>query len=257
MPKANAQLAPRHFRTACYVIEKGMTMLPMQLCRYQMPAGLPLRLLAGLAAVAGLFFLFLKIWSEVAEGDARALDASILLSLRVAGRPDVPIGPTWLKQSMIEISSLGGTTVLVLLIFAACAYLVIKGARARALMLATATLTGAGAIFLLKNVLGRPRPELIDHLVAAQSMSFPSGHAANSALVYLTIAALAGDVEQDHSVRIYIMAVAMSLTILIGLSRLYLGVHWPSDVAAGWAFGAGWALAWRLAATRYLLGLRS
>ncbi|WP_297320845.1 phosphatase PAP2 family protein [Novosphingobium sp.] len=85
-----------------------------------------------------------------------------------------------------------------------------------------------------------------------QSMSFPSGHAANSALVYLTIAALASDVEPGRSARIYIMAVAMTLTILIGLSRLYLCVHWPSDVAAGWALGAGWALAWRLAAARYL-----
>jgi len=148
---------------------------------------------------------------------------------------------------MVEISSLGGTTVLGMLVFSASGYLVIKGARTRALMLPAATLSGAGAIFLLKNVFGRPRPELVDHLVVAQSMSFPSGHAANSALVYLTIAALASDVEPGRPTRIYIMAVAMGLTILIGLSRVFLGVHWPSDVAAGWTFGAGWALAWRLA----------
>lgn len=222
-------------------------MASLQLSRFQGPFGLPLRLLAGLATVAGLFLLFLKIWAEVVEGDAHAVDAAILLSLRVEGHPNVPIGPTWLKQSMIEISSLGGTTLLGLLIFAACGYLVIKGARTRALTLVTATLSGAGAIFLLKNFFGRPRPELVDHLVAAQSMSFPSGHAANSALVYLTIAALASDVEPGRSTRIYIMAVAITLTILIGLSRLYLGVHWPSDVAAGWTLGAAWALAWRLA----------
>ena len=226
-------------------------MASLQLPRFQDPTGLPLRLLAGLATIAGLVSLFLKIWAEVAEGDTRAVDSAILLSMRIAGHPNVPIGPTWLKQSMIEISSLGGTTLLSLLIFAACGYLLIKGARTRALMLAAATLSGAAAIFLLKNVFGRPRPELVDHLVAAQSMSFPSGHAANSALVYLTIAALASDVEPGRSVRIYIMAVAMSLTILIGLSRLYLGVHWPSDVVAGWALGAAWALAWRLAATRF------
>ena len=213
--------------------------------------GSPFRLLTGLASIAGLFFLFVKIWAEVVEGDTRAIDAAILLSLRVAGHSDVPIGPAWLVPSMIEISSLGGTTVLGLLIFSACGYLVIKGARPRALMLATATLSGAGAIFLLKNVFGRPRPELVDHLVIVQSMSFPSGHAANSALVYLTIAALASDAEPGRSARIYIMAVAILLTILIGLSRLYLGVHWPSDVAAGWALGAGWALAWRFAVTRY------
>lgn len=228
--------------------EQDLRMASLQLPRFRDSLGLPLRLLAGLATVAGLFFVFLKIWAEVAEGDARAVDTAILLSLRAAGHPDVPIGPTWLKQSMIEVSSLGGTTLLGLLIFAACGYLVIKGVRTRALMLAAATLSGAGVIFFLKNAFGRPRPDLVDHFVAAQSMSFPSGHAANSALVYLTIAALASDVEPGRSARIYIMAVAMTLTILIGLSRLYLGVHWPSDVAAGWALGAGWALAWRLAA---------
>jgi len=222
-------------------------MASLQILRFRDPSGLPLRLLAGMAAIAGLFFLFVKTWAEVAEGDTRAIDAAILLSLRVAGHPAVPIGPAWLTQSMVEISSLGGTTVLGMLVFSASGYLVIKGARTRALMLPAATLSGAGAIFLLKNVFGRPRPELVDHLVVAQSMSFPSGHAANSALVYLTIAALASDVEPGRPTRIYIMAVAMGLTILIGLSRVFLGVHWPSDVAAGWTFGAGWALAWRLA----------
>lgn len=210
----------------------------------------PLGLLAGLGVVAGLFFLCFKVWSEVAEGDARGFDQKLLLSLRVSGHPDVPIGPAWLTQSMIDISGLGGGTLLTLLIVAACGYLVIKRARTRAALLATATISGATLLFLLKNIFGRPRPEFIDHLVTVQSMSFPSGHAANSALVYLTIAALASDVEPSFRVRIYIMTVAMILTVLIGFSRLYLGVHWPSDVLAGWALGAGWALAWRLAASR-------
>lgn len=210
----------------------------------------PLGLLAGLGIVACLFFLCLKVWSEVAEGDARAFDEKILLSFRLAGNPDVPIGPAWLTQSMIDISSLGGGTLLGLLIVAACGYLVISGARTRALLLAAATVSGSTILLLLKNIFGRPRPELVDHLVTVQSMSFPSGHATNSALVYLTIAALASDVEPSLLVRIYIMAVAIMLTVLIGLSRLYLGVHWPSDVVAGWALGAGWAMAWRLAATR-------
>lgn len=210
----------------------------------------PLALLAGLGVVAVLFFLCLKIWSEVTEGDARGFDQKILLSLRLAGHPDVPIGPAWLTQSMIDISGLGGGTLLTLLIVAACGYLVIKGGPTRALVLATATISGSAVLFLLKNAFGRPRPEFVDHLVSVQSMSFPSGHAANSALVYLTIAALASDVEPSFLVRIYIMTVAIVLTVLIGFSRLYLGVHWPSDVVAGWALGAGWALAWQLVATR-------
>lgn len=210
----------------------------------------PLGLLGGLGIIAGLFFLCLKVWSEVAEGDARGFDEKILLALRQAGHTDVPIGPAWLVQSMIDISSLGGGTLLGLLIIAACGYLIIKGARTRAYLLATATVSGSSLLLVLKNIFGRPRPELVDHLVTVKSMSFPSGHATNSALVYLTIAALASDVEPSLRVRIYIMTVAMTLTVLIGISRLYLGVHWPSDVVAGWALGAGWALAWRLAASR-------
>lgn len=207
----------------------------------------PLGLLAGLGAVTGLFFAGLKIWSEVVEGDARGFDEKILLALRVPGHPDTPVGPVWLSQSMIDISGLGGGTLLTLLILAACGYLIIKRAYARAFLLAAATISGSTLLFLLKNAFGRPRPELINHLVTVQSLSFPSGHAANSALVYLTIAALASDVEASFIARFYIVAVAIILTVLIGLSRLYLGVHWPSDVVAGWALGAGWALAWRLA----------
>jgi undecaprenyl-diphosphatase len=83
-------------------------------------------------------------------------------------------------------------------------------------------------------------------------MSFPSGHAANSALVYLTIAALLTSIERDARARAYIVVTAIALTLCIGLSRLYLGVHWPSDVAAGWALGAGWAVLWRIASARFI-----
>lgn len=211
----------------------------------------PWCLLASLGAIAGSFILFLKIWSEVADQDARAVDAAILRSLRVVGHPDVPIGPEWLRQAMLEIASLGGTTLLRLLIVGVFGYLLIRGARHRALWLAAATLAGSGAVSLLKNIFGRPRPELIDHLVATQTTSFPSGHAANAALDYLSIASLASDLERSRPARIYILAVAIAITLLIGVSRLYLGVHWPTDVVAGWAFGAGWAWAWRLAAGRF------
>lgn len=220
----------------------------------KMVIGSPLKLLAGLGAVGLLAFLFLKIWSEVQEGDARAIDAAILLKLRVPGHMDIPVGPAWLKESMVALSNLGSFTSLALLIVTACGYLVVKGAPGRAVLLATATLSGGVAVLALKDLIGRPRPILVDHLVSVQFTSFPSGHAANSAIVYLTIAALAIDVEPSLRAQTYILIVAITLTVLIGLSRLYLGVHWPSDVAAGWALGAAWALAWRLAAGRILFG---
>lgn len=205
-------------------------------------------LLAVLAAASGLAFGFIKIWSEVAEHDATAIDSAILRSLRVPGHSGMLIGPAWLEQAMAEISSLGGATVLTLLIAGTCGFFLVKRMWHQALIMALATLTGSGAVSLLKHFFGRARPEVVDHLVAVQTLSFPSGHAANSAVVYLTLAALATDLGSTRPVRVYVLACAIALILLIGLSRLFLGVHWPSDVLAGWAFGASWALLWRVVA---------
>jgi undecaprenyl-diphosphatase len=218
------------------------------------PGRAPVRLLAALAGAGLLGFLILKLWSEVAEGETNALDRAVLLALRVPGHSDAPIGPAWLPEVMINVSSMGSAVVLGFLIAAATGFLIIKGAARAALTLVSATGSGAIAVALLKTAFARPRPELVAHLVQAQSMSFPSGHAANSALVYLTIAALLTNVERDARARLYIIAVAIAMTLAIGLSRLYLGVHWPSDVAAGWALGAGWAALWRVASSRFLEG---
>ncbi len=209
-----------------------------------------LRLLASLGLVAGLGFLFAKIGGEVIEGETRSIDAAILLAFRAAGHPDQPIGPHWLPGVVMNISSLGSGPVLGLLVTIAVGYLVIKRDRTKALLLVVAAASGGVVVAMLKNLFGRPRPNLVDHLVRVQTMSFPSGHAANSALVFLTIGALISDVEISRGARIYIMAVAMTLAILIGLSRLYLGIHWPTDVAAGWALGAGWATLWRVISTQ-------
>jgi undecaprenyl-diphosphatase len=103
---------------------------------------------------------------------------------------------------------------------------------------------------LLKLVYSRPRPALVPHLVEVTSSSFPSGHATDSALVYLTLAALLAGTVPERSLRIYLIGVAILLTLLIGVSRVYLGVHWPSDVVAGWTFGAAWALGWSLLYSR-------
>jgi undecaprenyl-diphosphatase len=99
----------------------------------------------------------------------------------------------------------------------------------------------------------RPRPELVSHLVEVQTSSFPSGHATLSAVVYLTIGALLAREQKSRRTRLYVMTVAILMALLIGCSRVYLGVHWPTDVLAGWAIGSGWAMlcwiaAWSAAA---------
>lgn len=208
---------------------------------------LPLALLVSLGALAGLAFIFLKLWSEIAEGETHALDEALLLALRAPGHPGTAIGPHWLPQIMVDLTSLGSGTFHVLFTVAVTGFLIVKGARKRAMILLAAISSGGLVVALLKNLFDRPRPELVSHLVQVQSLSFPSGHAANSALVYLTMGILLTKVEEGRWVRAYIMIAAMVLTLAVGLSRLYLGVHWPSDVAAGWAFGAAWAIAWGIA----------
>jgi undecaprenyl-diphosphatase len=105
-----------------------------------------------------------------------------------------------------------------------------------------ATLGGWGLGLLLKAVFGRPRPSVIPHLVEVQSLSFPSGHAMMSAVVYLTLAALLAQLSAQWAQRVYILAVGLLLTLLVGLSRVYLGVHYPTDVLAGWSAGLAWAI---------------
>lgn len=214
------------------------------------------RILAGFLGLAGAGFAFLKLASEVMEGDTFALDRAILTSLRRAADPALPIGPAWLQGAMIDITALGGVTVLTLLTVLTAGYLAAARKSAMAAFLIGAT--GGGAILgtLLKGLFARPRPGLVAHLVEVHTTSFPSGHAMNSAITYLTLGTLLARTEQSPRVRVYLLTVAITLTLLVGSSRVYLGVHWPSDVVAGWCVGASWAALCSLAARR-LQRLRS
>jgi len=101
---------------------------------------------------------------------------------------------------------------------------------------------------ILKLGVDRPRPDLVPHLVEEYTASFPSGHAMLSAVVYLMLGGLLSRVEGPRCIKIYVLSVSLILTFLVGLSRIYLGVHWPTDVLAGWCAGATWAvLCWRVA----------
>ncbi|MCE7797189.1 phosphatase PAP2 family protein [Sphingobium sufflavum] len=192
-----------------------------------------------IVAVGG--FAFLKLASEVTEGDSLAIDRMLLRAMRSASDPAVPVGPLWLRRAMVDITALGGVSVLTLITALAAGYLVAARKLRIALFMTAAIAGGAMVSTLLKTLFARPRPDLVDHLVEVTSSSFPSGHAMNSAIIYLTLGALLARAQRDRRVRIYILSAAMALTLLIGLSRVYLGVHWPSDVMAGWCVGASWA----------------
>ncbi len=190
----------------------------------------------------GALGLVLVLMDAIAHGGAFRLDYRLLVALRRPGHLDQPVGPAWLLQSATDLSALGGFTLQWLLGGASLLFLLQIGRRAEAAWLAGST---AGASLLnagLKSILHRPRPELVPHLAAVSNASFPSGHAMISAAIYLTIAAMLSETQPKRSARIFLMAFAGLLVLLIGCSRIYLGVHWPSDVLAGWCLGSVWAL---------------
>lgn len=209
----------------------------------------PALLLAG----AGALGLAIHLIDEIAEGERLRLDSVLLLALRQPGHPEIPIGPTWLLQSAIDISALGGFTLQWLLGGAACLFLAAVRRRAEAAWLA-ASLVGASLIdTVLKVVIDRPRPQIVPHLAQVSNASFPSGHAMISAAVYLTAGAMLCEAVPHRRGRLSVMTFCGALVVLIGASRVYLGVHWPSDVLAGWCLGGLWALA-VFAADRWVSG---
>lgn len=198
----------------------------------------PTLLLLAVAAV----LLAAHIAEEMAEGDTFKSDRAILLAMRHPDDVAQPIGPRWLLQSAIDISALGGFTLLWIFGVAGVGYLALRRRRAEAAWLA-ASMIGASVLdSVLKSVFHRARPDLTPHLVYVSSASFPSGHATISAAVYLSLGLMLAETDPRRLGRICLLAFMCLIVVLIGCSRVYLGVHWPSDVAAGWCFGAAWAL---------------
>lgn len=198
-------------------------------------------LLAAFVAAA-LLFAFVVIADDMTEGDTTAFDTEILLAFRDAADRANPIGPPWLEVIMRDFTALGGVAVLSTATLLAVGFLLLTRKRHAASMVVVSVVGGMVLSNLLKWGFARPRPDLVPHATAAYSQSFPSGHAMLSAIVYLTLGALLARTQSDTRVKIYLLGAAGGVTLLVGISRIYLGVHWPTDVLAGWAGGASWAL---------------
>lgn len=198
--------------------------------------------------VAGGVWPFVWLAGEVVEGDTHAFDRAVLLALREPDNVAVPIGPGWLNIAAGDLTALGSYAVLTVLTVIVLGLLLILGKRAAALLVFASIGGGMLLSALLKDLFDRPRPDLVPHLADVFTPSFPSGHAMLSAVTYLTLGALLARVQPLPWVRAYLMAVALVLTLLVGASRVYLGVHWPTDVLAGWFAGAAWAAMCWLAA---------
>ena len=184
---------------------------------------------------------------QVLEGDTSAFDQAILLAFRSSADPASPIGPAWLQEMARDVTALGSFAFLGFITIAVAGYLLISRRPALVLLMAVAVVGGVVISTLLKLGFDRPRPD-IPHGVRVFTASFPSGHAMLSAVTFLTLGALVARAEADRRLKAYFVSMALFLTIIVGVSRVYLGVHYPSDVLAGWCVGSAWAiLCWSVA----------
>ena len=197
--------------------------------------------------VGGLLLVLLLMgfaWVSdlVLEGGTQHFDDRVLRALRRDADPSLPIGPAWLRGAALDITALGSASVLGLVVAAVVGFMLLQGMRRTALFVFVASAGGWLLNSLLKGLFQRPRPAVVPHLREVMTLSFPSGHAMTSAAVYLTLGALLMRVADRRTTKIYCMAFAMLLASLVGASRVYLGVHYPTDVLAGWLIGLSWAL---------------
>ncbi|WDI30639.1 phosphatase PAP2 family protein [Hyphococcus flavus] len=217
-----------------------------------MRARTEISVLAAFAVAALGLLLFAEITDDASNGEAHRFDRMILLALRTPGDLADPVGPPWLELAVRDVTSLGGYIILMLMVACVSVYLAAAGKWRHGALLAGAVVSGSFLSEALKSFFGRPRPDLVTHLAEVTSLSFPSGHAMISAIAYLTMGALLTRFHERRRLKVLAMSFAVIITILVGLSRIYLGVHWPSDVLAGWFLGAVWAALWWLVAWRFL-----
>jgi len=204
--------------------------------------------LVAMLCLSTLGYGFFALAHEVGEGSTEVLDRRILLALRNPADLSDPIGPRWLEETMRDITGLGSVFTVVFVTCAVAAYLALTERRRIGLYVLGAVGSGELVSTVLKLFYHRPRPDLVPHGMEVFTASFPSGHAMMSAIAYLTLAILLARVDRNRRVKGFVLVLGVSVTLLVGISRIYLGVHWPSDVLAGWCVGAAWAsLCWFVA----------
>jgi undecaprenyl-diphosphatase len=194
----------------------------------------------GIFLVAGATIAMLGTWGfvELAQyvraGGTQRFDDAVLTWL---GAHRIP----WIERSLLEITALGTGLVVLMVVAVAALFLALTEHRYSAFLLLFATAGGIALNGVLKLVFHRPRPQIIAWGMHVTTSSFPSGHAMSAMIVYATIAFLAARLEKRRWERWLTLIVASGIIMLIALSRLYLGVHYPSDVVAGLIIGLAWA----------------
>lgn len=201
-----------------------------------------------------LFCIMASLWgfafltAMALENQPHEFDRALLLSMRNPADLSDPIGPGWAEEIGRDFTALGGNAVLIFLTTAVIGYLLLDKKQRLVLVVLIATLGALGVSNMLKKTIDRDRPDLVPHGSIVYTASFPSGHSMLAASTYLTLGALLAQLQRRKIIKAYILMICITITLLVGVSRVYLGVHWPTDVLAGWTAGAGWALGcWLLA----------
>jgi undecaprenyl-diphosphatase len=199
-------------------------------------------MLAALAVVVVGTWAVIELADEVLEGNTQRYDEWVLRRLRSPDDPTKPIGPAWFEGMWRDLTSLGSAAVLTLVTLACAGYLLIAKRYRTLIVLAVVVVGGVVLTFFMKTLFARPRPEYASGMADIVSASFPSGHSMLSAVVYLTLGVLLARTTSALRYKIYFLSLGLLVTLLVGVSRVYLGVHYPTDVLAGWSAGLTWAL---------------
>lgn len=198
-------------------------------------------LVASLAVIAAAVLFFIEIADEMMEGEAHVFDMAVLQALHPdPANPSDPVGPAWLDHAAVDLTSLGSVSVLAAIALLAGGFLMLRRKWLETALIAAAFAGGLTISQTLKTVFNRERPPEDYRAAEILNASFPSGHAMLSAVVFLTLGAMLAQAAKGRALRIYVMSAAIALTVIVGVTRVYLGVHWASDVLAGWAAGAAW-----------------
>ncbi len=185
---------------------------------------------------------FLRLATKIMGQQDLYYDQKILLSMRQSIDLAEPIGPLFLKDAMVDLSALGSVSV-ALVIFVTVLGLLLIQRQHRLVIFMTLSIFGGSALSIfLKTLFMRSRPDLIPHLTPAHYYSFPSGHSMTATVVYFTLAMVLSEAAHEKIIKHYILICAILIIGIVGISRVYIGVHWPSDVLGGWMMGTAWAL---------------
>jgi len=196
----------------------------------------------GAAVVLIGAWVFLHMANLVEDHGGHPLDDVIIQWFRQPGDPGVLRGPSWTEEAVRDLTALGSPLVVALLTVLTSGYLVVSRRPHAALVVSLSAAGGGWLNFLLKEWFGRPRPGVVPPLTEVTGLSFPSGHAQISTIVFLTVASVMARLATTPARRLYILGSALCLAILVGISRIALGVHYPTDVLAGWMVGVVWSL---------------